>query len=375
MFYPEDRQAPGTPMQAAVPGVGRARQEFRIVREWTVFTVAGTGAAGFSGDGGAASAAGLSWPRDVTMGGDGSLFIADTNNHRIRRIRTDGVIETIAGAGGPGYDGDGGPAAKALLNAPRGGCAAPDGTLFVVDTGNHCLRKIDRRGGIATIAGNGRPGYSGDGIPAVQAQLSWPQAVTASEDGSVYIADSGNHRVRKISPDGVISTIAGTGVAGYGGDHAPAVAAQLSHPRGIAMDRDGNLYVGDSDNDRVRKIAPNGLITTIAGTGRAEFRGDGGPALQADLAGPRGVAAADDGSLWIADCDNSAIRRVIPGGIIQTIAGIGLEGYTGDGGPAAAAMLGDPHGICATSAARIFFAEPHNHCIRMLVSPALPRIL
>jgi len=331
-----------------------------------IITVAGTGIAGFSGDGGPAIKAQLNWPRDMVVDAHGNLYVADTNNHRIRKVSADGTIGTIVGTGEPGYSGDGGPAASARLRAPRDVEIAPDGTLYIADTGNHCIRKVTPEGIISTPAGAGGSGFDGDNGPAEQAQLSWPQDVSVATDGSVYIADTGNHCIRHVTVYGVIVTIAGTGECAYGGDGAPADRAKLARPRGVLAYADGSVYIADTENHRIRKITPGGTIITVAGNGIEGYTGDGGSAVHAELAWPRGVAVDADGSLYFADCGNSRIRRVTPDGIIETIAGTGMEGYGGDGGPAIFALLADPHGIALTPEGSLLIAEPRSHCIRQV---------
>jgi streptogramin lyase len=331
-----------------------------------ITTRAGNGTPGYDGDGGPAENALLNWPRDVALDGGGALYITDTNNHRIRTVAADGIIATVAGSGSNGPSGDGGPALSAKLAGPRGLAVSADGSLYVGDTENHCVRRIDRSGRISTIAGTGRPGYSGDGGPAAAGQLSWPSAIAIGGEGSVYVADTGNHRVRRIAPNGAISTFAGTGVSGYDGDGRPAAQTSLSAPRGLATGPDGSLYVGDSENHRVRRAAPDGIISTLAGNGDGGYGGDGGPAVKAQLSFPRGVAVGPDGSLVIADCGNSVIRQLRPDGTILTIAGTGSEGYTGDGGPALQAQLADPHGVVVSGKGIIYTAEPRSSCVRVI---------
>jgi sugar lactone lactonase YvrE len=335
---------------------------------YRIATRAGNGTPAYSGDGGPAESALLSWPRDVALDAAGILYVADTLNHRIRRIDINGVITTVAGTGSNGYSGDGGPAISAQLAAPRGVAVAADGCLYLSDTENHCVRRISPDGRIQTVAGAGEPGYGGDDGPAAEAQLSWPAGIAVGADGSVYVADSGNDRIRRLRPDGRIGTVAGTGDVGYNGDGRPAVCAWLSCPRGVAVGPDGSLYLGDTENHRVRRITPDGMIITIAGNGTEGCSGDGGPATSARLSAPRGVAVALDGGIFIADCGNSLVRQVTPDGMIITIAGSGTEGYSGDGGPATSAQLADPHGIVVSKDGTIYTAEPRSSCVRKIWS-------
>jgi DNA-binding beta-propeller fold protein YncE len=331
-----------------------------------IATLAGNGAAGYGGDGRPAERALLNWPRDVALDAGGVLYIADTLNHRVRRIDIEGIITTVVGTGSNGYSGDGGPAISAQLAAPRGVAVAADGCLYVSDTENHCVRRIGPDGRIDTIAGTGTPGSGGDGGRAADAQLSWPSVIAIGRDGSAYVADSGNHRIRLIGPDGRITAVAGTGEAGCSGDGGPAADARLSGPRGLAVSPDGGLFVADTGNHRVRKVSLDGMICTVAGTGDEGREGDGGPATGARLSAPRGLAVGPDGRLFIADCDNSLVRQVTPDGMIVTVAGNGTEGYSGDGGPAISAQLADPHGIVVSKDGTIYTAEPRSSCVRKI---------
>ena len=339
-------------------------REFRDYLNGTIATVAGCGTEGYSGDDGPATSAQLNWPRDTSVGADGSLYIADTNNNRIRKVAPDEIISTVVGTGRSGYSGDGGLATNAQLNRPRDVEVGADGSLYIADTDNHCIRKVTPDGVISTLAGIGASGYSGDGGPATSAQLAWPQDVTVGTDGSLYFTDTGNHRIRKVSLDGTISTAVGTGVWGYSGDGGPASRAQLARPRGVSVGADGCLYIGDTENHRVRRVTPDGTITSVAGSGTEGYSGDGGLAASAQLAWPRGVALDVEGNLYIADCGNSVIRKVAPDGTITTVAGTGIEGYSGDGGSATRAELADPHGIVIAEDGSLYISEPRNHCIR-----------
>jgi sugar lactone lactonase YvrE len=307
--------------------------------------VAGSGERGYAGDNGSAINAKLNQPTAVAIDKTGNLYIADNGNHRIRKVAADGTITTFAGTGERGFGGDGGLAVKALFNRPYGVQVDPQGNVLIADQGNNRIRKITADGRISTVAGNGTQDFSGDGGLATSASLSQPNDVTADKAGNLYIADSGNHRVRKVTPDGRITTIAGTGQlryngeSGYSGDGGRAIKARLNLPSEVIMDGMGNLYIGDFSNHTVRKITPDGIISTVAGTGKRGFNGDNIPAIQAQLNEPGGIALALDGSLLIADGINYRIRRVGFDGIIQTIAGNGKRAYSGDGGAAASAEL------------------------------------
>ncbi len=328
-----------------------------------VDTVAGTGAAGYGGDG-PATQAWLYNPYDITLGPDGSLYIADTGNHRIRRVGPDGIITTVVSTGGSGDGGDGGPATQARLNQPRGLALGPDGSLYIADNGNHRVRRVGPDGIITTVAGTGASGYSGDGGSATQAQLGYPTGIALGPDGSLYIADAGNNRVRRVGPDGIITTVAGTGALGHGGDGGPATQAQLGYPTGIALGPDGSLYIADRNNSRIRRVGPDGGITTVAGTGIVGYGCDGGLATQAGLNHPHGVALGPDGRLHIADTGNRRICRVEPDGGVTIVAGTGTVGYDA----ATWASFGYPNGIAFGPDGSLYIAETYNHRIRRVNS-------
>jgi RHS repeat-associated protein len=328
-------------------------------------TVAGTGVLGYSGDGGPATEAQLNDPR-AAVGPDGSIYISDSGNHRIRRIGPDGIINTVAGTGVAGYSGDGGPATEAQLNNPRV-TLGPDGSLNIADSGNHRIRRIGSDGIITTVAGTGVAGYSGDNGPATQAQLRNPQRVAGAPDGSLYISDRGNHRIRHVGSDGIITTVAGTGVAGYSGDNGPAAQAQLNNPI-AAVGPEGFLYISDRGNHRIRQVGPDGIITTVAGTGVAGYSGDGGPATEAQFTDPIATQITSDRSIYIADRGNHRIRRVAPDGIITTVAGTGVAGYSGDNGPATQAQIDSPIAGAVGRDGSLYISDSVNNRIRRVAS-------
>jgi len=336
----------------------------RVDPSGTITTIAGIGAWGFSGDGGPAVAARLNSPGGLVVDSAGNLFIADRFNHRIRRVDPSGTITTIAGTGESGFSGDGGPAVAAQLSRPSGVAVDNAGNLFIADRFNHRIRRVDPSGTITTIAGTGEGGFGGDGGPAAAAQLNSPNGVAVDSAGNLYIADINNHRIRRVHPSGVITTIAGTLSSGFSGDGGPAVAVRLSLPTGVAVDGTGNLFIAQSLNDRIRQVDPSGIITTIAGTRQKRFSGDNGPATQARLHDPFGLAADNAGNLFIADSNNDRIRRVDPSGVVTTIAGTGERGYSGDGGPAVAARLSRPAGVAVDGAGNLFIVDNWNHCVR-----------
>ena len=244
------------------------------------------------------------------MDSSGSLFIADTSNSRIRKVDTSGNICTVAGNGTQGFSGDGGPATSALLNRPVDVAVDSSGNLFIADQFNHRIRKVDTSGNISTVAGNGTEGFSGDGGPATSALLNRPVDVAVDSSGNLFIADRLNHHIRKVDTSGNISTVAGTGTAGLTGDGGPATGAQLNSPRSVAFDSSGNLFIADTFNYRIRKVDTSGNITTVAGNGTKGDLGDGGPATSAQLDGPSDVAVDTSGNLFIADTFNYRIRKV-----------------------------------------------------------------
>jgi PKD domain/RTX calcium-binding nonapeptide repeat (4 copies)/NHL repeat len=336
----------------------------------TITTLAGTGVAGFSGDTGQASAAQLNSPRDVAADAAGNVYIADRTNNRVRKVSPAGVITTFAGTGVLGFSGDTGQASAAQLNRPEGVAVDAAGNVYIADSSNHRVRKVDTAGVITTFAGTGVPGFSGDTGQASAAQLNFPIGVAADGAGNVYIGDTDNHRVRKVSPAGVITTLAGTGVAGFSGDTGQASAAQLDSPRGVAVDGAGNVYIGDFFNHRVRKVNPAGVITTLAGTGVPGFSGDTGQASAAQLRFPRDVAADAAGNVYIADGDNHRVRKVDPAGVITTLAGTGVQGFSGDTGQAALAQLRSPRGVAADPIGTVYIADTNNHRVRKVSAVA-----
>ena len=333
-----------------------------------ITTIAGTGAAGFGGDGGQATAAQLDNPYGVVLDGAGNLYIADRGNHRIRKVDTTGVITTIAGTGAAGFGGDGGQATAAQLDSPSGVVLDSSGNLYIADRGNHRIRKVDTTGVITTIAGTGAEGFSGDGGQATAAQLDNPSGVVLDSSGNLYIADRDNHRIRKVDTTGVITTIAGTGVEGFGGDGGPATAAQLDSPSTVALDSAGNLYIADRGNDRVRKVDSSGVITTVAGSAKSLFGGDGGQATAAQLDTPYGVVLDGVGNLYIADGLNHRIRKVDSSGVITTVAGSEEYGHSGDGGQATNAGLAFPRGVAVDGVGNLYIADYVNHRIRKVDS-------
>jgi uncharacterized protein (TIGR03437 family) len=336
----------------AEPTDGRIRQ---INSKADINTIAGNGTLGFSGDGAAATAAELNRPTGVAVDGSGNIYIADSLNNRIRVVKSGSSIATFAGNGGYSYSGDGGPATSAQLNAPHGVAADSAGNFYIADSGNNVVRKVSAGGAITTLAGTGTAGFGGDGGVATSAQLSGPQGVAVDGAGNVYIADTGNSRVREVSGS-TITTVAGSGTPGYAGDGGAAASAKLYSPVGLALDAKGNLYIADTNNSAIRKVT-SGTISTVAGNGLQGYSGDGSAALNAQLNDPQGVAVDTAGNLYITDTLNYRVRMVSPNGKIATIAGNGVGGYSGDGGPAGQAQLSYPTGIAVDTAGDVFFAD------------------
>ena len=394
-----------------------------------ISTVAGTGSAGYSGDGGPALKAELRTPTGLALDPAGNLYVADADNDVIRRIAADGTISTFAGSGVRGFNTESGPARGVDMNSPEGIAFDAAGSLYIADTFNNRIRVVSPNGTLSTFAANGYPGYSGDGGPATGATLFFPVAVASGADGSIYIADLGNSRIRrvrqgsmetvagnpggvaaidhipasgarlngptgvavdksgtvyftegsvgsgsgltvgdyrvwKVTPDGFLSTVAGNGNNSYSGDAGIATRAQLNTPAGMALDSAGNLYFADSQNHRVRKISPAGILTTVAGNELPGFSGDGGPAVLAELHNPTAVALDSEGNLFIADSENNRIRRVAADGTIGTYAGNGNAALFGDGTSSVRAALHGPRGLAIDSSDNVYIADTLNNRIR-----------
>ncbi|KUL55364.1 hypothetical protein ADL22_00230 [Streptomyces sp. NRRL F-4489] len=333
-----------------------------------ISTVLGTGQAGFTGDNGPAVAAQSKSPYGIAVDSTGTVYFSDYGNHRVRKITTDGKVSTVAGNGSAGPRGDNGPAASAQLNYPREVAVDSEGAVYIADDQNHRVRKVTPDGKISTVAGTGTAGFSGDGGPATAARLNRPFGVAVDSTGALYIAEYGNHRVRKVTADGNISTVAGTTSAGSNGDGGPAVSAQLNRPYGVAVDGAGVLYITEDGSHRVRKVTADGTICTVAGTGTAGFSGDGGPAASAQLNRALAVVVDSTGVLYIAEYNNHRVRKVTADGTISTVAGTGTAGSGGDGGPAASAQLNGPLGLAVDCVDTLYIIEYGGHRIRKIAS-------
>ena len=328
-------------------------------QQYTITTLAGNGSAGFV-DGADLSAVQFNNPNAIAIDSKGALYIADTAGHRIRLI-SGGSVSTIGGNGTAGYNGSGAAATSANINSPGGIAVDSSGAVYMAETSNHVVRKISG-GNITLFAGNGIAGYGGDGGSAITAQFSGPTGLALDSAGNVYIADTGNNLVRRVTKDG-------SSIANYVGGTGPT-ANRLKNPTGIWIDAAGALYIADTGNRRIAKYA-NGALTNIAGNGNAGFSGDGGAAVNAQLNNPIGVAVDTAGNIYIADANNSRIRKVTPDGNIFTIAGKGGGSYSGDGGSATSAGLNFPRGVTVGPDGKIYIADTANSVIRLL-TPNLP---
>jgi sugar lactone lactonase YvrE len=332
-----------------------------------ITTVAGNGTAAYAGDGGQATNASLYYPSGVALDAAGNFYVADTDNHRIRKVTANGLITTVAGNGTGTYAGDGGTATNASLYYPAGVAADAFGNFYIADQYNHRIRLVTTNGLITTIAGNGSPGYAGDGGAATNASLYYPAGVALDAAGNLYIADKNNERVRRVATNGIITTVAGKGTAAYAGDGGVATNASLYYPNGVALDTFGNLFIADYQNSRIRLVTTNGLITTVAGKSSSGYSGDGGAATNATLDYPSDVAVDGYGNLYIADYQDNRIRLVTTNGLITTVAGKSNSGYSGDGGAATNASLYYPNGVAVDAAGNLYISDKDNERIRKVV--------
>ena len=334
-----------------------------------VYTIAGNGTAGYNGDGILATAAEIDLPYTVAADAAGNVYFTDFGNNRVRKVDTHDSISTFAGNGTAGFSGDGGAATAAELNHPVGIAIDNAGNVYIADYDNDRIRKVSASGIITTIAGNGSP-YSGDGGPATAAGVSLPGGVAVDNLGNVYIPEYYDNRVREINTAGIINTIIGNGNAGYSGDGGPATAAEINGSSGVWIDASGNIYVGDFYNNVIRKVNTSGIISTVVGTGTGGYTGDGGNATAAELNHPSNMIFDAAGNMYISDIGNNVIRKVNTSGIISTCAGNGTAGFSGDGGPATAAKFDDPHYIAMDGVGNIFVADRLNYRIRKVTGVA-----
>ena len=332
----------------------------------TITTVAGNGGYPDSGDGGPATSAQLSTPAWVAVDAGGNLYIAEDSVHRIRKVNAAGIITPVAGNGARGYSGDGGPAINAQIDTPTGIAVDAAGDLYIADFGNYRIRKVNTAGTISTLAGNGSCCFGGDGAPATGAAIN-PYAVAVDSAGSVYTTDG--TRIRKIDATSrIINTVAGSAAQGFWGDDGPALNAALFTPTGVAVDPAGSIYFVDSLNRRIRKVlvsgAAAGNVVTVAGGAS----GDGGPAAFAGFHGPAGITRDCDGNLYVADRFYNRVRKIAPNGVITTVAGNGLSGYAGDGGPAVNGRLSSPQGLALDASGNLYIADSYNYRVRRVAA-------
>jgi sugar lactone lactonase YvrE len=310
----------------------------------------------------------INTPSKVATDTTGGFYFSSMLQNRIYKVAADGSLSLAAGVGSSGFSGDGGPATAAQLKIPSGIAVDSTGNLYIVDTRNQRIRKVTSAGIITTVAGNGTQGFSGDRGPATAAQLKNPYGVAVDSEGSLYFADTFNNRIRKVLTSGIIITVAGNGTQGCSGDEGPATAAQLSRPFGIAVDSAGNLYIADRENDRIREVSKAGIITTVAGIGPNggqlyrvnRFSGDEGLATAAHLSRPNDVAVDSAGNLFIADTGNNRIRKVTSAGIITTVAGNGDFDSSGDGGQATAAQVKNPMSVAVDSVGSLYILDAYR---------------
>ena len=327
-------------------------------------TLAGTGEPGSTGDGGPAMEARLQRPSGVAVDRAGNLYIADAASHVVRRVDPAGRIATIAGNGAPGASGDGGPAVAASLRAPTGVAVSPAGELYIADRDNHKIRRVSSNGVISTLAGTGQAGGSGDGGPALLARLSSPTSVAVDGLGNVIVADTGSHAVRRVTGDGWIGRLAGAGERGFRGDGGPARRAGLDSPTSVAVGDDGTVYIADAGNLRVRRVSRDGVIRTVAGSGERGAQDQPCPALAAKLEFPVSLGVDPLGYLLIADTSNHRLHALGADCIVEPIAGAGEAGFGGDGGAALGALLSSPAGVVANAAGEVFVADTANARVR-----------
>jgi sugar lactone lactonase YvrE len=339
----------------------------RIDKKGRMTRFAGSGSSGFSGDGGPATEALLKTPAGLAIDKKGNVFIADRENHRIRKVDSRGKITTFAGNGTAAFSGDGGPATSASLNLPSGVALDSKGNVYIADRSNDRIRKVDTKGNISTVAGSGNAGYRGDAGPATQANLDKPFGVALDKKDNLYIADRGNNRVRKVNTDGIITTLAGDSGFFFMGDNGPAYRASIAGPTGMAVDDNGTVYIADRNNNRVRSVDSLGMIRTVMGTGQQDYNGDSEMARDTNLYLPFDVALDPDGKLLVVDRSHYRVRRVdLKTGTVETVAGNGEKKFGGDGGPSTGAALSFPNGLLMDKDDNLIISDKGHYRLRKI---------
>ena len=349
-----------------------------------ISTIAGNYKMGYTGNGGPATSAELNDPRGIVTDPAGNVYFCDRDNHVVRKVDTNGIITTVAGTGSAGYNGDNIQGTTAQLNTPWRVTIDPAGNLYIADSVNDRIRKLAPNGIITTVVGNGSPGYTGDGGPATSATLRIPEQAELDVFGNLYIVDSGNNVIRKVNTSGVITTVAGngfgqgvgnsTGTGAFSGDGGPATKAELNLPVSIAIDTSDNLWISDQANNVIREVNTSGVINTVAGIyNNYNYTGDGGPATKATFSGPAGIARDTAGNIYVTDYGNNVLRVLLTDGTIQTVAGNGKVGSIGDGGPALQAELDSPRQVAVGTFGNIYIADSLNNAIRKL-TPTSPTV-
>jgi streptogramin lyase len=337
--------------------------------KWQIETFAGNGQVGYSGDGGQATAAKLDQPFGIVRGPDGALYVCDTNNHLIRRVDRRGIITTVAGTGKKGYSGDGGLATKAELNEPYEIRFDKQGNMFFVERLNHVVRRVDAKTKIlTTIAGNGKVGFSGDGGNASEATMNQPHSIQFDARGDLYICDILNHRIRKVAmKTGIITTFAGTGEKKPTPDGSQIAGTPLNGPRALDFDKQGNMWLALREGNSVYKLDMKaGTIHHVAGTGAKGFTGNGGPAKTATLSGPKGISIAPNGNVYLADTESHSIRMIdVRQGTLELVAGTGERGDGPEGNPLNCKMA-RPHGVFVDREGAVFIGDSETHRVRVV---------
>ena len=337
----------------------------RIDKKGMMTRFAGTGESGYSGDGGSALEATLKIPAGLALDDKGNVYIADRENHVVRKVDARGKITTVAGTGTPGFSGDGGPAVQAGLNLPSGLAFDGKGNLYIADRSNNRIRVVDAKGIINTYAGSGTDGYGGDAGPALKARIDRPFDIAIDNKDNLYIADRGNNRIRKVNKEGIMTTVAGDGGFFFMGDNGPAYRASIAGPTGVAVDDKGNVYIADRNNNRIRVLDKLGMIRTIAGTGQQDYNGDSELARDTNLHLPFGVTLDNQGHLLVIDRSHYRIRKIdLAKGKVETVAGNGLKKFGGDGGPATGAILNFPSGMAVDKQGNLIFSDKGHYRLR-----------